>query len=89
MAFRTQENRQISPSVGCRENSIPSTVVQEYDLCKLEDLLGNLGLDGQIGLFGRAIQPARSTTRGPETEIAWKVAFGWFSITGGKPNGEC
>ena len=33
--------------------------------------------------------PARSTTRGSEAEIAWKVAFGCFSLTGGKPNGEC
>jgi hypothetical protein len=46
-------------------------------------------LNGRIGLFGRAIRPARSTTRGPETEIAWKAAFGCFSVTGGKPNGEC
>ena len=38
---------------------------------------------------GRAIRPARSTTRGSEAEIAWKVAFGCFSLTGGKPNGEC
>ena len=46
-------------------------------------------LSGRIGLFGRAIRPARSTTRGSEAEIAWKVAFGCFSLTGGKPNGEC
>ena len=46
-------------------------------------------LNGRIGLFGRAIRPARSTTRGPETEIAWKIAFGCFSVMGGKPNGEC
>ena len=42
-----------------------------------------------IDMFGRAIRPARSTTRGSEAEIAWKVAFGCFSLTGGKPNGEC
>ncbi len=46
-------------------------------------------LNGRIGLFGRAIRPTRSTTRGPETEIAWNVAFGCFSVTEGKPNGEC
>ena len=46
-------------------------------------------LSGRIGLFGRAIRPARSTTRGSEAGIAWKVAFGCFSLTGGKPNGEC
>ena len=46
-------------------------------------------LSGRIGLFGRAIRPARSTTRGSEAEIAWNVAFGCFSLTGGKPNGEC
>ena len=46
-------------------------------------------LSGRIGLFGRAIRPARSTTRGSEAEIAWKAAFGCFSLTGGKPNGEC
>jgi hypothetical protein len=46
-------------------------------------------LNGRIGLFGRAIRSARSTTRGPETEIAWKAAFGCFSVTGYKPNGEC
>ena len=51
--------------------------------------LGNAGLSGRIGLFGRAIRPARSTTRGSEAEIAWKAAFGCFSLTGGKPNGEC
>jgi hypothetical protein len=31
MAFRTQENRKIRPSVGCGENSVPSTVVRGYD----------------------------------------------------------
>ena len=46
-------------------------------------------LSGRIVLFGRAIRPARSTTRGSEAEIAWNVAFGCFSLTGGKPNGEC
>jgi hypothetical protein len=28
MAFQTQENRKIRPSVGCGENSVPSTVVR-------------------------------------------------------------
>ncbi len=51
--------------------------------------LGQRAASGRIGLFGRAIRPARSTTRGSEAEIAWKVAFGCFSLTGGKPNGEC
>ncbi len=46
-------------------------------------------LNDRIRLFGRTIRPARSTTRGPEAEIAWNVAFGCFSVTGGKPNGEC
>lgn len=36
IAFRTQENRNISPSDGCGESSVPSTVVRGYDLHKLE-----------------------------------------------------
>ena len=77
------------PSDGRKGNTVPSTVVRRYDLRKPGGHLGNVGLNGRIGLFGRAIRPARSTTRGPETEIAWNVAFGCFSVTGGKPNGEC
>ena len=79
----------IRPSVGCKGNTVPATVVRGYDLRKPGGHLGNVGLNGRIGLFGRAIRRARSTTRGPETEIAWKVAFGCFSVSGGKLNGEC
>ena len=43
MAFRTRENRKIRPSVGCGENSVPSTVVRGYDLRKPGGHLGNVG----------------------------------------------
>lgn len=36
MAFRTQENRKISPSDDCGESSVFSTVVRVYDFHKLE-----------------------------------------------------
>ncbi|MCZ6587745.1 MAG: hypothetical protein O7B24_07355 [Alphaproteobacteria bacterium] len=43
MALRTQENRKIRPSIGCGENSVPSTVVRGHDLRKPGGHLGNVG----------------------------------------------
>jgi len=45
--------------------------------------------NGRIGLFGRAIRPARRIPRGSEADIAWKVTFQGRTLAGGKPNGEC
>ncbi len=45
--------------------------------------------NGRIVLFGRAMRPAGNATRGPEAEIAWKVAFRSRTLTGCKPHGEC
>ena len=45
MAFRTWENQKIRPSVGCGENSAPSTAVRGYDLRKPRGHLGNIGLN--------------------------------------------
>ena len=39
----TMANRKIRPSVGCGENSVPSTVVGEYGFRKLGGHLGNVG----------------------------------------------
>jgi len=36
MAFQTQENRKIRPSVGCGENPVPSTVVRGMISANLE-----------------------------------------------------
>ncbi len=48
IAFQTQENRKIRPSVGCGENSVPSTVVRGYDLCQPGGHLGNVGLEALL-----------------------------------------
>ena len=39
--------------------------------------------------LGRSSRPPHRIPRGPEAEIAWRVAFNGRSLTGGKPNGEC
>ncbi len=45
--------------------------------------------NGRVGRFGRSLRPARSISRGPEAEIAWKVAFSGHTLTEGIPYGEC
>ena len=51
MTFRTQENRKIRPSIGCGENSVPSTVVRGYYLRNPGGHLGNVGLASGVGNF--------------------------------------
>ncbi len=51
MTFRTQENRQIRPSIGCGEYSVPSTVGRGYYLRKPGGHLGNVGLASGVGNF--------------------------------------